>query len=148
MKKWENFHIYQCPTSDDNKNRLKSATEPIFVLLNQEWPIVCNKSNRIPNLKNIHFELLPPVCPLWGGFAIVFFCKVIGCLYHIRMPPAVPGELFGPRLEKNLYIYKFTKKWKKIGPMYDTIFICFWGLEITWECYFGDQRSNLTIKVT
>ena len=45
-----------------------------------------------------HIRSPPPK----GGFAIVFFCKVIGCLYHIRMPPAVPGELFGPRVEKNL----------------------------------------------
>ena len=45
--------------------------------------------------------LLPPG---GGGGGIVFFWKVIGCPYHIRMLPSVPVELFGLRAEKIKYV--------------------------------------------
>ena len=65
------------------------------------------------------------------------------------MPPFVSGELFGLRVKKKLiYIYKITKKWKKIGTMCDTIFYMFLGQGIMKERYFGDKRSKLALKMT
>ena len=46
------------------------------------------------------------------------------------MPPAVPGELFGPKVEKNLIYINLPKNLKN-RPMCDIIFIVFLGLEIT-----------------
>ena len=62
-----------------------------------------------------------------GGIHHSVFCKVMGCIYHIPVPPAVPGELFGPRVEKNIIYLKNFQKMKKMGPMCDTIFCMFFG---------------------
>ena len=52
----------------------------------------------------------PP--PPWGVFEVKIFRKGIGYLNHCRFSPSFPGSVFGPRVEKILYIVKLAEKLK------------------------------------